>query len=172
MLHWLYALVFHACDIGKQGTCSLVTHYLNNIQYFSHLTESLKGTTFLLPCHLSMCCVLYSVAQLCRTLWDPRDCSPPGPSVQVDSPGKNTGVGCHALLQGIFPAQELNPGLPPCRWILDHLSHWGSQFKIRRETHTHTNNPSLKLSDAIKIMVHFCWSHLRQTSPYICSLIL
>ena len=32
-------------------------------------------------------------------------CSPPGSSVHGDSPGKNTGVGCHALLQGIFPAQ-------------------------------------------------------------------
>jgi len=28
------------------------------------------------------------------------DCSPPGPSVHGDSPGNNTGVGCHALLQG------------------------------------------------------------------------
>ena len=32
-----------------------------------------------------------------------------------DSPGKNTGVGCHALLQGIFPTQGLNPGLPHCK---------------------------------------------------------
>ena len=32
-----------------------------------------------------------------------------------DSPGKNTGVGCHFLLQEIFPTQELNPGLPHCR---------------------------------------------------------
>ena len=31
-----------------------------------------------------------------------------------DSPGKNTGVDCHALLQGIFPTQGLNPGLPHC----------------------------------------------------------
>ena len=31
------------------------------------------------------------------------DGSPPGSSVHGDSPGKNTGVGCHALLQGIFP---------------------------------------------------------------------
>ena len=35
------------------------------------------------------------------------DCSPPGPSVQ-DSTGKHTGVGCHALLRGIFPTQESN----------------------------------------------------------------
>ena len=37
------------------------------------------------------------------------DCSPPGSSVHGDSPGKNTGVGCHALLQGNLP----NPGTEP-----------------------------------------------------------
>ena len=42
------------------------------------------------------------------------DCSPPGSSVHEDYPGKNTGVGCHALLQGIFPTQGSNPGLPHC----------------------------------------------------------
>ena len=35
-----------------------------------------------------------------------------------DFPGKNTGVGCHFLLQGIFPTQGLNPGLPHCRQTL------------------------------------------------------
>ena len=40
-----------------------------------------------------------------------------------DSPGKMTGVGCHALLQGIFPTQGLNPGLLHCRQILHCLSH-------------------------------------------------
>ena len=43
-----------------------------------------------------------------------------------DSPGQNTGVGCHFLLQGIFPTQGSNPGLPHCRWVLYHLSHQGS----------------------------------------------
>ena len=43
-----------------------------------------------------------------------------------DSPGKNTGVSCHSLIQGIFPTQESNPGLPHWRWILYHLSHEGS----------------------------------------------
>ena len=46
--------------------------------------------------------------ELCNAM----DCSPPGSSVHGDSPGKNTGVGCHALLQGIFSTQESNPGLP------------------------------------------------------------
>ena len=70
--------------------------------------------------------VLCLVAQSCLTLCDPMDCSPPGSSVHWDSPGKNTGVGCHALLQGIFPTQGLNLGLPHCRWILYRLSHQGS----------------------------------------------
>ena len=39
------------------------------------------------------------------------DYSLPGSSVHGDSPGKNTGEGCHALLQGIFPTQGLNQGL-------------------------------------------------------------
>ena len=51
----------------------------------------------------------------------PHGYSPPGSSVHGDSPGKNTGVGCHALLQEIFPIQGLNPGLPDCRRILYHL---------------------------------------------------
>ena len=40
-----------------------------------------------------------------------------------DFPGKNIGVGCHALLQGIVPTQGLNPGLPHGRSILYHLNH-------------------------------------------------
>ena len=67
--------------------------------------------------------LLYLVAQSCLTLCDPMDCSPSGSSVNGDSPGKNTGVGCYALLQGIFPTQVLNPGLPHRRLILNHLSH-------------------------------------------------
>ena len=62
----------------------------------------------------------------CPTLSDHMNCSLPGSSVHGDSPGKNTAVGCHALLQGIFPIQGLNPGLPHCRQILYQLSHKGS----------------------------------------------
>ena len=42
------------------------------------------------------------------------------------SPGKNTGVGCHFLLQGIFLTQELNLGLLHGRQVLYHLSYQGS----------------------------------------------
>ena len=53
-------------------------------------------------------------SQSCLTLCNPMDCSH-----QLlcpwDSPGKNTGVGCHFLLQGIFPTQGSNPILLDCR---------------------------------------------------------
>ena len=39
----------------------------------------------------------------------PYDYSPPASSVHWDSPGKNIGVGCHALLQGIFQSQGIKP---------------------------------------------------------------
>ena len=63
------------------------------------------------------------VAQSCPTLWDPMDCSPTRLLRPWDFPGKNTGVGCHFLLQEIFLTQGLNPGLLHCRQTLYHLSH-------------------------------------------------
>ena len=59
------------------------------------------------------------VPQLCLTLWTVARQAP----LFTESLQANTGVGCHALLQGIFPTQELNPGLPHCRQFLYHLSH-------------------------------------------------
>ena len=45
-----------------------------------------------------------------------------------DSPDNSTGVDCHFLLQGIFPTQGSNPGLPHCRQMLYHLSHQGNEM--------------------------------------------
>ena len=57
-------------------------------------------------------CGAMLVAQSCPTLCDPMDCNSPGSSAHGDSPGNNTGVGCHFLLQGIFPIQGSNSALP------------------------------------------------------------
>ena len=59
--------------------------------------------------HVYMCTCIYVclVAQSYPILCDSMDYNPPGSSVDGDSPGKNTGVGCHALLQGNLP----NPGI-------------------------------------------------------------
>ena len=51
------------------------------------------------------------VPKWCLTLYDLMDQSPPGSSVYICFPGKNTGVGGHFLLQGILSTQGLNPGL-------------------------------------------------------------
>ena len=71
--------------------------------------------------------MLCLVAQSCLTLCDLVDSRLPGSSVHGDSPGKNTGVGCHALLQGIFSTQGSNLGLLHCRQILYCLNHQGNQ---------------------------------------------
>ena len=52
-----------------------------------------------------------------------------------DSPGKNTGGGCHALLQGIFPTQGLNPGLQHSRQVLCHLSDQANNIYGTRKPH-------------------------------------
>ena len=54
------------------------------------------------------------VTQLCPTLRDLMD----GVLCPWDFPGKNTGVGCHSFLQGIFPTQGPNPGILHCRHTL------------------------------------------------------
>ena len=61
--------------------------------------------------------LIVKVAQSCPTLCDTMDCSP------CNSPSQNTGVGSLSLLQGIFPTQGSNSGLPHCRQILYQLSH-------------------------------------------------
>ena len=51
------------------------------------------------------CCTVLSLSVMSDSC-DPMDFNPPGSSVLGDSPGKNTGVDCHAFLQGFFPNQE------------------------------------------------------------------
>ena len=86
------------------------------IIYYDSVTHQ-----YILPAYIQLC-----VCSSCLALSIPKDCSPPGSSVHGDSPGKNPGIGCHILLQGIFPTQGLNLGLTHYRWILYHLSHQGS----------------------------------------------
>ena len=69
-----------------------------------------------------LCCAVLS----CSIVSDAMNCILPGSSVHGDAPGKNTGVGCHSRLWGIFPVLGSNPGLPHCKQILYHLSYQGS----------------------------------------------
>ena len=120
-----------------------------------------------------MCLVAVSL-----TLWEPIDCSPPGSSVHGDSPGKSTGVGCHALLQVILPTRGSNPGLPHCRWILNCLNYQRSS-RIREwaaypfSKGTSPPRDQTKVSCiAGRVFFFFCTQSLYQLSysgsPFLC----
>ena len=86
-------------------------------------------------------------------LCDSTDCSPPGSSVHGESPGQNSGVGCHALLQGIFPTQGSNPGLPHCRWILYHMSHQGSPRILEWVAYSFSKGEKIPTMELMKISI-------------------
>ena len=86
-----------------------------------------QGRPYVHSCHASW---VWSLSRIRVSLCNPMDCNPPGSSVHGDSPGQNTGVGYHTLVQGIFPPQGWRPGLPHCRRILSCLSHRGSCFRL------------------------------------------
>ena len=100
-------------NLRSKNTCprfSTACHYPSNTSQFSRV-------------------LLFATPWICsivsNSLW-PHGLQPARLLCPWDSPGKNTGVGCHALLQGNFPTQGSNPGLLHCRWILHWLSHQGS----------------------------------------------
>ena len=75
---------------------------------------------------------LTSESGSCSAVFDYLRLQPTGRPCPWASPGKNTGVGCRSLLQGIFLTQGLNLGLQHCRQILYHLNHQISQFYIQQ----------------------------------------
>ena len=96
--------------------------------------------------------LVYSLSQV-QLLCNLMDCSPTGSSVHGIFLGKNIGVCCHSLLQGIFLTQGSNLGLLHCRQILYHLSHLGSEediFMIRHSGILCTIVPDNVLTFSIK----------------------
>jgi len=88
-----------SCYSASVGCCpSIWAHWCQHFQFFREGGISGKVEYQMLATQLKNYAVLCLVAPSHPTLCDPMDCSPPGSSVHGDSPGKNTGVGCHALL--------------------------------------------------------------------------
>ena len=101
-----FPLMFFFLSFTFRFTVRLESHFFN-ILYSIHFFHKKEKES--------------EVAQSCPTLCNPMDCSLPGceePLSPWNSPGKNTRVGCHFLLQGIFPTQGSNPGLPHWRQTL------------------------------------------------------
>ena len=117
---------------------ALAGRFFTTIATWETRGVSYKGTSFIgsephpddlvcvcvCVCGVCMCVHAHSYAKLlqsCPTLCDPTDYSLPSSSVQEISPGKNTGVGYHVLLRGIFPTQLSNS-------CFLHLLHWQVDF--------------------------------------------
>ena len=97
---------------------------------------------------------LYLVTQSCPILCNPMDYSPPGSSVHGNFPGKNTGVGCHALLKGNFSTQVSNLGLLHCKQILYCLNHFESK---KLEQMGRLNCPKDIISSRMSTEYHMVW---------------
>ena len=79
-----------------------------------------------------------------------------------DFPGKNTGVGCHFLLQGIFLTQESNLCFLHGRWFVYHLIHRGSIYRLAQD---------LALKDLVQILMRpLTRSGLGQGSCFLCKM--
>ena len=125
--------------LGKK--LSLKAQYIKKTKLFFNWHNAVYKFKFVIFTLIYVCVLSHSVVS--DSLWS-HDGILPGSSVNEDSPGKKARVGCHALLQGIFPTQGSNPGLLHCRQILYHLSHQGSPF---------TN-----INQLIRIMRMFWWT--------------
>ena len=106
--------------IGPDFTRNYVEHTDKGLSRV-FLSANLPGPTKIF---LNNICVL-SHSVMSDSLWHHAQ-QPARVLCPWDSLGKNTRMGCHALFQGIFPIQGLNPGLLHCSWILHQLSHKGS----------------------------------------------
>ena len=128
-------------------TCIYTYYMYTHIYVYTHTSYMYMHTHICVYTHKRVCTLSrFSGVQVFRTLWTVARHAP----LFMDYPGKNTGVGCHALLQGIFPTQGWNPDLLHCRQILYHLNHREVHVCIHTyiytyiyiyiHTHTHTHN--------------------------------
>ena len=118
---WRTTGLWHPCQMVAWLTSAWPLVMENSLPLIVFLNTSCPNQ---IPCHFSFISsnstshFEVKFAQLWPTLCDPHGLYSPG-----NSPGQNTGMGSLSLLQGIFPTQGSNPGLPHCRRILYRLSH-------------------------------------------------
>ena len=99
-------------DVFPKKTHRWPTGTQKDVQHHKSSERCISKPQWGITSHLTECAVLCLVAQLCLTLCDLMDCSPPCPFVHGDFPGKNTGVGFQALLQGNLPNSGIETRSP------------------------------------------------------------
>ena len=133
--NWWWCSVTQSClTLCSPVDCSTsgfpVLHYLPELVGDMNLMLRFVPIESMMPANrVILCCPLLPLSVGHSVMSDslqPHGLQPTRLLHPWDSPGKNTGVGCHFLLQGIFPTQGLNPGLLHCRQILYQLSYQGS----------------------------------------------
>ena len=116
---------------SKKEICSVFTV----VVYYSVSTHTTIYMSISLHCRQNLTQDYGCVCISCSVMTDslrPHGVHPSRLLCPWNSPGKNTGVGCHSLLQGISLTQGWNLGLLHCLQLLYHLSHQGSRlFQIR-----------------------------------------
>ena len=110
--------------VFPRAECLISTLRLNSIREYWRLAAVAAHNWILVEVIASAPCA--ESAQSCMTLWDPMDCRPSGSSVHWDSPGKNTGVGCHFPFQGLLPTRGWTCVSCTGRPILYHTTTWGT----------------------------------------------
>ena len=109
-----YLTLCNSVDSSLPGSCA---HEIVQVRILEWVAMPFSSESFLtqhLPNFLTM---KVKVTKSCLTLCNPVDCSPSGFSVHGILYARIL-ESSHSLLQGIFPTQGSNPGLPHCRWIL------------------------------------------------------
>ena len=122
--------------IQKQKNAFSCTHHqtTHHFIFLEHSSSENNHKTYFIILFSKRESVSHSVASDSLTphgLWPSRLLCP------WDCPGKNIGVGCHSLLQGIFPTQGQNPGLLHCTQILYHMNHQRSPCHLIQVFHDH-----------------------------------
>ena len=107
-----------------------------------------------------ICCAALSCSVVSDSLWPHGWTAAHQALLSMDSPGKNTGVCCHALLQRIFPTQGSNSGLSHCWWILYQLNDQGSPRLLEWVAYPFSGelpNPGIEpRSPALQFNFHSC----------------
>ena len=122
---WLKRLSTHTCAKARDSMALSFWNLHSSEEEWVWINKCIKQSQLCV-------CVCVCVTWSCLTLRDPMNCNSPGPRLLCpwNSPGKNTGNGCHFLLQWIFLTQGLNPGLLHCRQTLYHLRQQGCPITI------------------------------------------